>query len=478
MLWLCFKLERLSLEIFPEHVEKSIALAVASDNPYPTILIGNRKAEKMGIKPGMTTSLAYEIAPSMIIYKRKTNEELEKIKEIAKWALQFTSMVTISKPNVLLLEIGGSIKLFKSATRIINKIKYGLKGMGFEATIAVAPTPLGAQYFTECGIEAQITNQKDLSSALERLPISVLEDCPKSVSLMSEMGIHYIRDLNNIPKVGIIRRFGMALIRNLEKAYGHMPDPQETFKPKECFQSQINLPYFIKETENLLILIQEPLLQMYEYLLARNIGLIKLAIIVKSENKEETTIIISLTQPTRDIKHINYLIKERLRQIQISEPFDTFSLKVIEESSLPSVTKPILSPKSPFKDEKNQIIETLRTRLGHDALYSLRPHADFRPEMAWHQTEPGDNSYISSARAYRPFWLLAKPRIIKKRNGIPWIKSELLIIDGPEKIESGWWDNKDIRRDYFIATNSRGSQFWIYRECEKPETWFLHGIFS
>ena len=58
----------------------------------------------------------------------------------------------------------------------------------------------------------------------------------------------------------------------------------------------------------------------------------------------------------------------------------------------------------------------------------------------------------------------------------PWV-----LRDGPERIESGWWDGADVRRDYFIAENPRGETVWIYRDHRygiDDGEWYLHGVFA
>ena len=58
----------------------------------------------------------------------------------------------------------------------------------------------------------------------------------------------------------------------------------------------------------------------------------------------------------------------------------------------------------------------------------------------------------------------------------PWV-----LRDGPERIESGWWDGADVRRDYFIATTPAGETVWIYRDHRygiDDGEWFLHGLFA
>ena len=63
-------------------------------------------------------------------------------------------------------------------------------------------------------------------------------------------------------------------------------------------------------------------------------------------------------------------------------------------------------------------------------------------------------------------------------DGHPCHGGRLALLDGPERIESGWWDGGDVTRDYFLAESPSGSRYWIYRECRMDRRWFLHGIFA
>ena len=67
----------------------------------------------------------------------------------------------------------------------------------------------------------------------------------------------------------------------------------------------------------------------------------------------------------------------------------------------------------------------------------------------------------------RPLWLLEKPR--------PLGEGEFVLLAGPERIESGWWDGAEAQRDYFIARTGESSLAWIYRE---QGGWFMHGFFA
>ena len=69
-------------------------------------------------------------------------------------------------------------------------------------------------------------------------------------------------------------------------------------------------------------------------------------------------------------------------------------------------------------------------------------------------------------------------RLDHDREG-PWYDGPLTFVAGPERLETGWWDDDSIARDYFVATNPRGVHLWIYQDRGKDKgRWFLHGMFG
>jgi len=52
------------------------------------------------------------------------------------------------------------------------------------------------------------------------------------------------------------------------------------------------------------------------------------------------------------------------------------------------------------------------------------------------------------------------------------------ILMGPERIESGWWDGADIRRDYYLIQTRAGQQGWAYRCVGQSDGLWLQGWFA
>ena len=73
--------------------------------------------------------------------------------------------------------------------------------------------------------------------------------------------------------------------------------------------------------------------------------------------------------------------------------------------------------------------------------------------------------------------MLEEPEALYAPGGRPVCGSELRLESEPERIESGWWDGRDVRRDYYVATNRYGIRFWVFRDCRESR-WYLHGLFG
>src|SRR5690606_31577291 len=81
----------------------------------------------------------------------------------------------------------------------------------------------------------------------------------------------------------------------------------------------------------------------------------------------------------------------------------------------------------------------------------------------------------------RPFWLLEPPLALSMAQDNPvYLGRRLRLIQGPERIESGWWHHQgQQQRDYFIAQDAHYARYWVYRQRAALDArWFLHGFFA
>jgi protein ImuB len=77
----------------------------------------------------------------------------------------------------------------------------------------------------------------------------------------------------------------------------------------------------------------------------------------------------------------------------------------------------------------------------------------------------------------RPVWLLDEPVMLLASQVQQLHQGREILEEGPERIESGWWDGKDIARDYYIARQTGGIRHWVFQE-QRSKCWYLHGVFA
>jgi protein ImuB len=131
-----------------------------------------------------------------------------------------------------------------------------------------------------------------------------------------------------------------------------------------------------------------------------------------------------------------------------------------------------------------RLMDLLAARLGRERVLHATPMADHRPEAANRWTGVHDAPRAAAAAPPaptldRPFWLLDPPVVLRVHRDRPVYGTTLTLVRGPERIESGWWDQQLAVRDYFVAEDAHAARYWIYRERGVDDAaWFLHGLYA
>jgi protein ImuB len=171
------------------------------------------------------------------------------------------------------------------------------------------------------------------------------------------------------------------------------------------------------------------------------------------------------------------LMRERFAAMTLAAPVHQIKIEANDILALAGSVASLFPESVKESGDCHRLIERLQARLGPDAVQGLSPSADYRPELSWLATQPGARTKGEEA-PLRPLWLLDEPRLLREVASKPHYGNEpLMVVAGPEIIESGWW-NEDIKRDYFVAQTPAHSTYWIFRERRQPCAWYLHGIFG
>jgi protein ImuB len=184
-------------------------------------------------------------------------------------------------------------------------------------------------------------------------------------------------------------------------------------------------------------------------------------------------------------------------------PAPVRSIVLVSETLRPLAATPTeLFPNSRIASEPDPaLLDRLRARLGNDAVRGLALVRDHRPERAWRwldlqQVSADAGRRVAKGKAgqgtgpiqgdgvdtpndgERPLWLLAEPQPLQVLERRPWLNGPLDLGSGCERIETGWWDDFEVARDYYVATTETGERLWVYRDMRGGRGWYLHGIFG
>lgn len=468
MLWLALHFSKLSLEVFSRGAAVPEPLAVVEKQGNRSrVNACNEAASALGVQAGMPVAAAQALATNLVVRVRDPEAEQESLAGLAAWAGRFTPAVSFQPPDGLLLEIGSCLRLHRGLDNLLVQVRGGLNEMGYAFAHACAPPPHGAWLLALAGREGTVREPAQLEKILGALPVRLLDQPPDILASLEMVGAHTLGDCLRLPRAGMARRFGQSLLNELDRALGRLPEAREFFVPPHSFERRLELPASVHEAEALLFAARRLLPELEGYLSLCQAGVQEFELICCHEDVADTVLKLGFVQPTRAVDRMLLLLRETLGRTRLPAPVYTIMLNA--KTILPLE----LSNTDLFQDgaeagDGNLLLERLRIRLGKEAVFGIAPAADHRPELAWRHCEAGDESKSPAIRQ-RPLWLLPKP--------LPCEEGRLVLKAGPERIESGWWDGKDVVRDYYVAQNRNGSRLWVYCERGSGE-WFVHGLFA
>jgi len=401
---------------------------------------------------------------------------------LACWAGRFTPHVNLA-PDALRLEIAGSLRLFGGLPALLHLVREDLAAMDINAQLAVAATPLAALWLARAGSgnanEAVCTDLPATRTALASVPLAALELAPPLARRIEGFGLRRVGDLLALPRASLGARLGKPFVIDLARALGEIADPQICFVFPERFEQGLELPAPVEAAPVLLFAARRLIAALAGWLAARNAAVREIECLIDHGHGVITAVPIAFSAPVHQAARIERVFKERLEALALSAP--ALALRLCAREAVPRDARSLrlFDGAGQRQEAQAELMDRLVARLGPQAVQGLVCHADHRPELA---SRAGSDSATRKtptlALPPRPLWLVDPPETLRESHGRPQRAGPLTLAAGPERIESGWWDGGDARRDYFIAIDGAGCWLWIFRDPRPPGGWFLHGIFA
>ncbi|MBA4245543.1 MAG: DNA repair nucleotidyltransferase [Pseudomonas sp.] len=470
-LWACILLPQLALDgVMRQRVDPAEPLVLLGGPPQRRVLQAvNPAARALGLKPGQLLSAAQALTRGFASadYDLAAIERWQQF--LAAWAYGFSAQVSLHYPRCLLLEVGSSLGLFGPWPHFEARLRRELGELGFQQRITLAPNPVAARMLANVHDGLAIGDAAELRAALERLPVDRIGLSRETASALTRMGLRSLQQLLALPRDGLARRFPAELLPHLDSLLGERALALEFYRPPDRFDARIELNFEVESHQALLFPLRRLTADLATYLAGRDSGVQRFTLHLEHRNRPASQLVVGLLSAERDPAMLLELTRGRLEQLQLPAPVLALRLEARELPAFAPQHRQLFDERPQQSLPWEQLRERLRARLGDEAVQGLGVRADHRPEQSW-QTESDRRTPPLPSVGPRPGWLLGEPQ--------PLAEAGLLILAGPERIESGWWDGGDLRRDYYLVQTRSGQRAWAFRPVGGAGPLQLHGWFA
>jgi protein ImuB len=364
-------------------------------------------------------------------------------------------------------------------------------------------------------------------AALQPLPVRALRLPPDTVAMLEQLGLLRIGQLAQLPRGSLASRFGDLLLQRWDQLLGQICEPLVAHRVPPTFQAEMLLEHPTDRHTLIACLLAQLIEQIAQALQARGEGVLELvcrfrcttSVVAMDEHQEPSSrsmpaqslpaqslpaqspsLRIGLFQPTASVEHLLQLVQIQLEQLILPGWVE----QVVMEASL---TAPLArrqrelfpdgSRRAPL--QMAQLVDRLSSRLGPTAVVAPRLEADVQPEHAYRydpltsrprtgrRMRAPTTQSLRSQRLARPLHLRSPPLPLAVVAIVPdgppirfHVQQHTYCVArywGPERIETGWWRGRSVRRDYYRVESGGGQWFWIFRRLDDGQ-WFLHGMFG
>lgn len=487
MLWLCLHLPQLPaeaqglrdpLDAITDSRGARRWLITAGAGLPPGLMLGDALARRPELracprKPAAERAALHALAHGMYRYGSPVAAEIRELPEPGRAPQSF-----------VWIEIGASLRLFDGIDGLRARVCADLVELQQSAQLGVAPTRGAAALLARAGVTAPVIAHTELQPRLAALPLSLLSWPLALIETLHGVGLRCLGELFALPRTAFARRFGTEPLLELDRLRGLVPDPVRALIPPPHFRRRFDLAGEVEGLEGLLFPLRRMSMELQAWLRARDCGLRSLELRCEHAQRRRSSFKLRFLSAHRDGQRIFDALRERLNRAPLQAPVRALLLRVDDLGAVSGSQIALFDDTAERQLQWNETVERLLARLGEDAAWTPMAIEDHRPERSgarydvsagWAEPlrRPPDKARrdghrfaqpILRVERCRPLWLLPHPQ------PLPIIPTD---IGEPERIESGWWDGADARRDYHTIEWQQ-ARAWVFRE-HASDRWYLHG---
>ncbi len=440
----------------------------------------NKAAREAGIRLGTGLAQAALLCSHVTIADYQVRQEQQLLKQLAHQLYQLSATLYLYPSQGLLFQTQDMRRLYKDAAHYWQSLQQPLQERQLHYFYAAAHSPLAAQVLAVAQKNQLCEDANASARLLDQLPISEAGFSPALTEQLQRLGLRLLGQVQSHSRSHLGKKLGVELVQHLQQLYQDHTPRFSAYRPSEYFSQQLPLLYEVENSPGLRFPLSRLLQDMEAFLHSRQLQVasVKLGLIYREQ--ETTWLHIGSGAGEYLAKVWLDLIMLRLEQISLNAPVVSLHLKGRQQTARETFNQSLFEPNKHAKLSPGQLLGRLQNKLGNHCVRQLGMRDDYRPEHSAYSLQlhhlSNNNASISqpaqaATQALRPSILLPSPQMLASKPRYGW-----QMLQGPERIQSGWWDNQAICRDYFIMRNPQGQLCWLFRNHQ--EEWFVHGYFA
>jgi len=470
-------------------------VVVATQASVVRVTEADARALRAGIGRGMTLTEARVLAPSLVAQTQDREADRAALESLAIWADRFSPCVHLEGNDTLLVDMTGSQRLFPDEEDLLRRMVESAAALGYTAWAALADTPGAAWALTRAhSADRVIAPPGRGAAALAPLPVSALRIDDHTVCALESLGVETIEALLHLPRSSLGSRFGDDLSYRLDQVLGGEPELLTPFRAPSVLASTLRIGRPTDRYDVLREALERALACFCEQLEHRVAGVRQLLVTFHCPEFRPITYELNVSRATRSVPHLRSLLVARLEALQLPTGAAGVTLWARRTEPLDGWQDELFDTGQADRQNLAELVDRLTNHLGPRAVTRPRPVSDHQPEHAVEHvplvdcgSRSSQFSMLNAQFRHRPLRLLPRPVRVAVIAVVPegppscfdWQGGREVIVDcaGPERLETGWWRGRHVRRDYFRARCRSGRQCWLFRQRETGQ-WFLHGWFD
>ncbi|MEX1199052.1 MAG: hypothetical protein WEB57_14475 [Pseudohongiellaceae bacterium] len=402
---------------------------------------------------------------------------------------QVSDYISLLPPDALVFEAGSSLRYFHGIHPMRHHLAGCLQSLQQPWTLAASPAAAASALLARSGRNALVADPQALRAALGPLPLNLLPVSGRQLKRLHHSGLRTLRDLWRLPSSALRQRLGREPSEFLACCLGQRAWPLPRWQAPLHFHQYREVEWPLTRSDSILRESGRLLELLEQFLQRHNTAVDQMVLELHDAAGEVQTLALSLRHSSRRVSEWQPLLELQLAQTAITAPVHGIALEVRHFVAF----DPHTAGFDTFRNARQQqqaidsawqkTLDLLQARLGRDALLHLTVRDDWTPEQAVREAPAASTPRAGIAEQLqclpgRPAWLITPPRRLQTRNGQPWLDGRLLLLRGPERIQTRWWSREPTQRDYYVAETMQGQRVWVFRQLMDPQHWYLHGLFG